>query len=71
MEIGSIAYLIVTTTEAEHRKRVDDDGREWLCRTRGEGGEGEEEVAVWRGHRVESTALPQHRPEYYGLIKPS
>lgn len=29
MEIGSVTYLIVTTTEAEHRKRVGDDGREW------------------------------------------
>lgn len=29
MEIGSVTYLIVTTTETEHRKRVGDDGREW------------------------------------------
>lgn len=29
MEIGSVTYLIVTTTEAEHRKRVGDDRREW------------------------------------------
>lgn len=28
MEIGSVTYLIVTTTEAKHRKRVGDDGRE-------------------------------------------
>lgn len=64
MEIGSVSYLIVTTIEAEHRKRVlaTTEGNGVGYRATGggrRGGEGgEEEIAVWRGHRVESTALP-------------
>lgn len=82
MEIGSVTYLVVTLTEAVHRtsvcarKRDGDDGRgpSWVAgeETVGRGGRGREGGGSGLARTPGGVdGVAQHRPEYYGLIKPS